>query len=125
MKEFTYVIQDAEGLHARPAGLIVKLAQAMDSRVTLTANEKTADCKRLFAVMKLAAKCGQELRVTVEAATRTPPARHCRISARRSCEEDAAMITLHGIPASPGGGHRPRHGCIRRCSWPPMRSCPG
>ena len=63
MKEFTYVIQDAEGLHARPAGLIVKLAQAMDSRVTLTANEKTADCKRLFAV---AAKCGQELRVTVE-----------------------------------------------------------
>ena len=64
MKEFTYVIQDAEGLHARPAGLIVKLAQAMDSRVTLTANEKTADCKRLFAVMKLAAKCGQELRVT-------------------------------------------------------------
>ena len=53
MKEFTYVIQDAEGLHARPAGLIVKLAQAMD-------------CKRLFAVMKLAAKCGQELRVTVE-----------------------------------------------------------
>ena len=56
MKEFTYVIQDAEGLHARPAGLIVKL----------TANEKTADCKRLFAVMKLAAKCGQELRVTVE-----------------------------------------------------------
>ena len=66
MKELTYVIQDAEGLHARPAGLIVKLAQAMDSRVTLTANEKTADCKRLFAVMKLAAKCGQELRVTVE-----------------------------------------------------------
>ena len=58
MKEFTYVIQDAEGLHARPAGLIVKLAQAMDSRVTLTANEKTADCTRLFAVMKLAANRG-------------------------------------------------------------------
>ena len=27
MKEFTYVIRDAEGLHARPAGLLVKLAQ--------------------------------------------------------------------------------------------------
>ena len=48
MKEFTYVIQDAEGLHARPAGLIVKLAQAMDSRVTLTANEKTADCIKII-----------------------------------------------------------------------------
>ena len=38
MKEFTYVIQDAVGLHARPAGLIVKLAHTMDSCVTLTAN---------------------------------------------------------------------------------------
>ena len=66
MKEFTYVIQDAEGLHARPAGLIVKLAQAMESKVTLAANGKTADCKRLFAVLQLAAMCVQALHVSVE-----------------------------------------------------------
>ena len=108
MKEFTYVIQDAEGLHARPAGLIVKLAQAMDSRVTLTANEKTADCKRLFAVMKLAAKCGQELRVTVEGG-----------------DEDAACQALQDFCPPHRGWPSAPHGCIRRCSWPPMRSCPG
>ena len=66
MKEFTYVIQDAEGLHARPAGLIDKLAQAKESKVTLAANGKTADCKRLIAVMKLAAKCGLALQGAVE-----------------------------------------------------------
>ena len=66
MKEFSYVIQDPEGLHARPAGLIVKLAQTFNSAVTFQANDKSADGKRLFAVMKLAVKCGQELRVTVE-----------------------------------------------------------
>lgn len=66
MKEFTYVIRDPEGLHARPAGLIVKLAQPYMSRITLEANGKSADCRRLFAVMKLAAKCGQELRVSAE-----------------------------------------------------------
>lgn len=68
MKEFTYVIRDPEGLHARPAGLIVKLAQPFLSSITLEANGKTADCRRLFAVMKLAAKCGQELRVVAEGA---------------------------------------------------------
>ena len=66
MKTFSYVIQDAEGLHARPAGLLVKLAQGLSSSVQLQANGKTADAKRLFAVMKLAAKCGQELTVQVE-----------------------------------------------------------
>lgn len=66
MKEFNYVITDAEGLHARPAGLIVKLAANYTSAIRLQANGKTADAKRLFSVMKLAAKCGQELHVEVE-----------------------------------------------------------
>jgi len=66
MKEFNYVVKDPEGLHARPAGLIVKLAQTFQSAITFQANEKSADGKRLFAVMKLAVKCGQNLHITVE-----------------------------------------------------------
>ena len=66
MKEFTYRITDAEGLHARPAGLIVKLSQTFPCAIRLSANDKSADAKRLFSVMKLAAKCGQELRVVAE-----------------------------------------------------------
>lgn len=66
MKEFTYVITDREGIHARPAGLLVKEANKFTSSITLSKDGKTGDAKRIFAVMGLAAKQGQELKVTVE-----------------------------------------------------------
>ena len=31
MKEFTYVITDRVGIHARPAGIVVKMAQKFQS----------------------------------------------------------------------------------------------
>ena len=66
MKEFTHVIADPLGLHARPAGLLVKAAAAYQSTVTVTAPTGKADAKRLMAVMRLAAKQGMELTVTCE-----------------------------------------------------------
>lgn len=66
MREFTYVITEAEGLHARPAGLLVKRAQTFSCDIRLFANEKEASAKRLFAVMKLGVKCGQEIRIQAE-----------------------------------------------------------
>ena len=35
MKEFKYVVQDELGLHARPAGLLVKEAAKFKSAITL------------------------------------------------------------------------------------------
>ncbi len=66
MKEFTHVIADPLGLHARPAGLLVKAAAAYQSTVTVTAPTGKADAKRIMAVMRLAAKQGMELPVTCE-----------------------------------------------------------
>ena len=66
MKEFTHVIADPLGLHARPAGLLVKAAAAYQSTVTVTAPTGKADAKRSMAVMRLAAKQGMELTVTCE-----------------------------------------------------------
>ena len=66
MKEFTHVIADPLGLHARPAGLLVKAAAAYQSTVTVTAPTGKADAKRIMAVMRLAAKQGMELTVTCE-----------------------------------------------------------
>ena len=42
MKEFTYVITDEVGLHARPAGLLAKEAKKYQSTITLHANGKEA-----------------------------------------------------------------------------------
>ncbi len=61
MKEFKYVITDAEGLHARPAGMLVKEAAKYACRVSIEKSGKEVDAKRIMAVMGLAAKCGNEV----------------------------------------------------------------
>lgn len=66
MKEFEYVITDPEGIHARPAGLLVKKASEYASAITIDKNGKIADAKRIFAVMGLAAKKGETIKLTVE-----------------------------------------------------------
>ncbi len=66
MKQFSYTITDELGIHARPGGDLVKTAKTFASSITLACNGKTADAKRLIAVMSLGAKQGHLLTVTVE-----------------------------------------------------------
>ena len=66
MKELKYVIQDPMGLHARPAGQLVKAVAPFNSTVTVIAPNGKADAKRLMAIMRLAAKQGNELTVQIE-----------------------------------------------------------
>ena len=68
MKEFKYVITDPEGIHARPAGVLVKQAATYQSSVKIAKGEKSADAKRIFGVMGLGVKTGEEITVTVEGA---------------------------------------------------------
>ena len=65
MKEFDYIITDPEGIHARPAGLLVKEASRFQSDIQLKKDGKSGDAKRIFAVMALAAKTGETITVTV------------------------------------------------------------
>jgi len=64
MKEFTVKVKDPAGIHARPAGIFVKEASKYESSILLTHNDKSADGKRIFSVMGLAAKYGDILKVT-------------------------------------------------------------
>lgn len=68
MKNFKYVVTDEVGLHARPAGLLVKEAGKAASTVSIESKGKTADAKRLLAVMGLGVKKGDQISVTVEGA---------------------------------------------------------
>lgn len=65
MKTFNYVITDEVGLHARPAGLLVKEAGKYAAGVTISCNGKEADGKRLLALMGLGVKQGDEVSVSV------------------------------------------------------------
>jgi phosphocarrier protein len=66
MKQFEYVITDEVGIHARPAGLLVKAAKEFTSNVTITCEGKSADAKKLITLMGLGVKKGQNVTVTVE-----------------------------------------------------------
>ena len=66
MKEFKHVINDPMGMHARPAGMLVKAVAGYASKITVTAPTGTADAKRLMGLMRLAAKQGMELTVSIE-----------------------------------------------------------
>ena len=68
MKSFNYVITDKEGIHARPAGLVVAEAKKYASAVSIENKGKKADLKRIFGVMSLCVKCGEEIVVTCEGA---------------------------------------------------------
>lgn len=66
MQKFTYVIKDELGIHARPAGLLVKEAKNFTSTITLEANGKKGAAKGLMGVMSMAVKQGNEVTVTIE-----------------------------------------------------------
>ena len=66
MKSFEYTIRDELGIHARPAGLLVKEVKALDSDVTIKNGEKSADASKLFAVMGLGIKKGDTVMVIIE-----------------------------------------------------------
>ena len=68
MKEFTYTIKDPQGIHARPAGMLVKKATEYTSSIKLIKDGKEADLKRIFAVMGLGVKSGMTVTVKVEGA---------------------------------------------------------
>lgn len=68
MKNFDFVIRDEVGIHARPAGLLVKKAGEFTCSIMLEKGGKTADARRLFAVMSLAAKQGDTVRFTFDGA---------------------------------------------------------
>lgn len=68
MKEYKYVITDPEGIHARPAGELIKLLKEFESAITIEKAGKSADAKRIFGVMGLAVKKGQEITMRAEGA---------------------------------------------------------
>ena len=67
MKSFDYVITDPVGIHARPAGILVKeVKNYKDSTITLTKGEKSVNLLKLMALMQMGIKQGDKVTVTVE-----------------------------------------------------------
>lgn len=66
MKTFSYTITDLVGIHARPAGLLVKAVKPFESTCKITKGEKTVDMRKLMALMGMGVKCGDTVKVCIE-----------------------------------------------------------
>ena len=66
MKHFVYTIRDPLGIHARPAGLLVKAVKDLDSKVTLQKGDQSTSADRLLSVMGLGIRSGDTVTVTLE-----------------------------------------------------------
>lgn len=77
MKTFEYTIKDELGIHARPAGLLVKEAKKFESECTITKEGKTKKLTQLMMLMSLGVKQGDTVTVSVDGA-----------------DEDAAVASL-------------------------------
>lgn len=65
MKTFTYCIKDEVGIHARPAGVLVKAATKYKSDIIYKLGEKTGNGKKLFELMKMTIKQNDEITVEI------------------------------------------------------------
>ena len=66
MKTFDYVVKDELGIHARPAGLLVKEVKNYKSKLLLKKDDTEIDATRLMAIMALGVKCGTKVTLTIE-----------------------------------------------------------
>lgn len=66
IQPFTHIITDPLGIHARPAGALVKLIKAFDCQVTIKCGDKNASGSSVIQLMQLGAVKGSELYITAE-----------------------------------------------------------
>lgn len=66
MVSFAFKVKSEKGLHARPAGALVKEAIKCSGTVTIRKGDKQEDLKRVYNVMSLAIKENEEVEITVE-----------------------------------------------------------
>lgn len=64
MEKLTYTVKDPGGIHARPAGMLVKAAGGFRATITIEAGERISDCKKLLRVMAMGIRCGEEITIT-------------------------------------------------------------
>jgi phosphocarrier protein len=66
MPERTVMIENKNGLHARPAAEIVKLAAKFNSEITIVKDDLDVNGKSIMGVMMLAAEHGSSITLRAE-----------------------------------------------------------
>jgi phosphocarrier protein HPr len=60
------IVNNKQGLHARPAALFVQVANRFDSRITVRREEEEVNGKSIMGILMLGAEKGSEIIVEIE-----------------------------------------------------------
>lgn len=66
MKKIKYQVKNPQGIHARPAGMLVKELSQFKCNVTIEKGEKAVNAKEIFPLMSLSIKQGDNIVITLE-----------------------------------------------------------
>lgn len=78
MKQFVHTIRDPLGIHARPAGMIAKLAKSFaDTSIKVSCNGREANASTRMKLISLGAREGSQVTIVTE-----------------GIDEDAAIIAM-------------------------------
>lgn len=66
MRTIVYTIKDELGIHARPAGLLTRLAKKFKSKAMIGKHEKMVEASNIIGIMSLGIRQGEEITVTFE-----------------------------------------------------------
>ena len=114
-------IVNLEGLHARPAAQIVRLAAEL-LRHRVCKDEVWVNGKSIMGVMMLAAECGSTINIRATALMRTRRPRRWRPSWPTGSERHELPRLFHGIGVSPGVACGPA--LVIRWDFPECRTAP-
>ena len=64
--EIELTVNNASGLHSRPAGKLVNTAVKFKSEIMLYNGDKTANAKSILSLLKLGASKGSRIKVVIE-----------------------------------------------------------
>ncbi len=64
----TVVVRNPQGLHARPADLLVREASRYQADISLEKDGYRVDCKSILSLLTLGAQCGTEMSLYAEGA---------------------------------------------------------
>jgi phosphotransferase system HPr (HPr) family protein len=62
----TVIVRNPQGLHARPADLLVREASRHNAAISLVKDGYRVDCKSILSLLTLGAECGTEMSLLAE-----------------------------------------------------------
>ena len=66
MLKITHKVKDQNGIHARPAGLLATECKKFKSVITVEKEGKKANASKIFELMSLCVKGGEEVVITID-----------------------------------------------------------